>query len=178
MQSRFGNGRHSGVFLLVLLLGACRAHGDTTAQVAQSPKPSSAPAYFAIPVGMLPVNVVGSYGGGTDFARRVGAGKHPMPSGIGVPEAGSSLKQSSWACSVLIYGSGAAVQYEGMGHCGLGKQPNDKKSAVCEIPLPKIDPKQSKGQVVVGWCMPDIYLASKKRASPSPAATPAASRSS
>jgi hypothetical protein len=156
VKSRFGKKRHSGFFLLVLLLSACRAHGNTTAQVAASPKPSSAPVFFGIPVGMLPVNVVGSYGGGTNFARRIGAGKHPVPSGIGVPLAGSSTKQSTWACSVLLYGSGAAVQYEGRGHCGMGKQPSNKKSAVCEIPLPKNDPKQSKGVVGVGWCMPDI----------------------
>jgi len=155
MKSLFGKKKRPGFFLLVLLLSACRASGDTTAQVARSPKPSFAPAFFAIPVGMLPVNVVGSYGGGTSFARAVGAGKHPMPSGIGVPMGGSSPKQSAWACVVLIYGSGAAVQYEGTGRCGIGKQPSNQKSAVCEIPLPKNNPKQAGGVIGVGWCIPD-----------------------
>lgn len=110
---------------------------------------------FGIPVGMLPVNVVGSYGGGTSFAQRVGAGKHPLPSGIGVPVPGSTAKQSAWACMVLIYGNGAAVQYEGMGHCGVGKQPADEKRIACEIPLPKKDPAQTKGTIGIGWCAPD-----------------------
>lgn len=156
MELRFCKKKRHDFFLLILLLSACRAHSDTTAQAALSAKSPSTPAFFAIPVGMLPVNVVGSYGGGTNFARRVGAGKHPIPSGIGAPMTDSSPKQSVWTCSVLLYGSGAAVQYEGRGHCGMGKPPSNKKSSVCEIPLPKNDPKQSKGMVGVGWCMPDV----------------------
>src|ERR1700691_4344419 len=123
MKSLFGKKKRPGFFLLVLLLSACRAHSDTTAHASASPMPSAAPMFaFAVPVGLLPVNVVGSYGGGTNFARHIGAGKHPIPSGLGVPESSASAKQSTWACWVLLYGDGAGVQYEGMGQCGIGQR--------------------------------------------------------
>jgi hypothetical protein len=119
-------------------------------------------AAFAIPVGMLPVNVVGSYGAGTAYAKRVGAGQHPLPSGVGVPVRGSSLKQNTWTCMVLLYGTGAAVQYEGMGHCGVGNPTVGVQSAVCQIPLPHEDGARS-GVMRVGWCTPTTKK--KKRSS-------------
>jgi hypothetical protein len=101
---------------------------------------------------MLPVNVVGSYGGGGAAAAKL-AGKHPLPSGLGVPIAGSSAKESSWACMVLLYGNGAAVQYEGFGRCGTRKQEAAAKSSPCQVTHPN-------GKIVTGWCVP--------RATPAP----------
>ena len=138
--------------IFVLLVSACRGKGSTSVQ---SPAHSPAPVLgFAVPVGLLPVNVVGSYGGGTAFAKRAGAGKHPLPAGLGVPVEGSSPERKAWACMVLVYGSGASVQYEGMGNCGVGKEPPDVKSAPCEIALPKKEPTQTHGVVGMGWCAP------------------------
>lgn len=144
----------SYVGLCALLLCGCHPQGNVAAHVSQKAAPvSPAPvAAFAIPVGMLPVNVVGSYGAGTAFAKRIGAGKHPLPSGVGIPVRGSSPKQNTWICMVLVYGKGAAVQYEGMGHCGVGKQTARVESAVCEIPLPNGEARS--GIMRVGWCTP------------------------
>jgi hypothetical protein len=140
------------VGLLIVSLCGCRTQGT---HVSQKAAPASAVPVtaFAIPVGMLPVNVVGSYGGGTAFAKRVGAGQHPLPSGVGIPVRGSSPKQNTWTCMVLVYGKGAAVQYEGMGHCGVGKQAVGVENAVCQIALPNGEAARS-GIMGVGWCTP------------------------
>lgn len=144
-----------------MTLDGCRTQSVSAPEVVKvaSPSPAAHRHAFAIPVGLLPVNVVGSYGGGNAFAKRAGAGKNPLPSGIGIPVQGASPKQTAWACMVLIYGNGASVQYEGMGHCGMGKPPAGVKSAACEIPLPNKKSSQS-GVLGLGWCAP---VSAKKR---------------